>query len=320
MTVVLLGPQRAKPVLAGAMAARGIAGRVATITAGWQENEDDDADLDADLGGRAVNLKLHARGEQVFRDDADLAAAYKKRQERLRQLQDLYRVRLDHALEAVRALDRRDADPQMLADERQSAIEAVRTLDEHHLERCRTIHAEFDARWRPAERPTVARHRRELEDLVKDAEAVCIAGGHVAVLLNRLKLFGVSTLRGERPVFAWSAGAMATAEKVVLFHDSPPQGPAIAEVLDTGAGLHAGVVPLPDAAHRLKLDDRDRVSLFARRFYPAACLVMGQGSRITYARDGWIAPHEVMRLGVKGDLEKMDEEWRPHERRAVPRR
>ena len=49
---------------------------------------------------------------------------------------------------------------------------------------------------------------------------------------------------------------MAISERVVLFHDSPPQGPGAAEVLDAGLGLVGDVVVLPQPEFRLRLDDR----------------------------------------------------------------
>ena len=93
-----------------------------------------------------------------------------------------------------------------------------------------------------------------LAKLVATTDAIVIAGGHVAVLANRLRLFDIAALAGARPIVAWSAGAMALAERVVLYHDHPPQGAAPAELLDRGLGLVAGVLPLPDAARRLALE------------------------------------------------------------------
>src|SRR5262245_50001584 len=88
------------------MAAHGITGKVATITAGWQDREDDDPDLKEHLGGRTVDLRLHARAEQVFAKDAALHAVHRERQERLMQLQRAYRVRLEHAWDAARQVQR----------------------------------------------------------------------------------------------------------------------------------------------------------------------------------------------------------------------
>ena len=107
-----------------------------------------------------------------------------------------------------------------------------------------------------------------------------IAGGHAAVLLNRLRLFGLDAMVRDLPVLAWSAGAMVLSEQVVLFHDSPPQGAGNAEILDAGLGRCRGIVPLPRASDRLRLDDPVRVSILARRFTDQACVALDPGSRL----------------------------------------
>jgi hypothetical protein len=99
------------------------------------------------------------------------------------------------------------------------------------------------------------------------------------------------------PIFAWSAGAMVLGERVVLFHDHPPQGEGFAEVLESGLGLYRGLIPLPHSRRRLRLSDRVRVSLLARRFPGFRCLAMDEGSRIHWdgvrwsgARGRWLEP------------------------------
>ena len=55
--VVLLGAQRFDPTLAAAMSRQYVTGRVALITAGWQERESEDEDLREHLAPReTVNL------------------------------------------------------------------------------------------------------------------------------------------------------------------------------------------------------------------------------------------------------------------------
>src|SRR5436190_5186292 len=117
-TVVLLGPQRFEPTLASVVQDLGIREDLATVTAGWQEREDEDAELRDHLGARAMNLMLHRRGEQVFEEDRALAAAHGLRQERLRQLQIVYRARLVHMEEAARDLMRTQGDGWLLDPER----------------------------------------------------------------------------------------------------------------------------------------------------------------------------------------------------------
>jgi hypothetical protein len=67
---------------------------------------------------------------------------------------------------------------------------------------------------------------------------------------------------------------MAIADRVVLFHDNPPQGPGAAEVLDRGLGLCPNMVPLPQPETRLRINDRERISVLVRRFAPASCLAL----------------------------------------------
>jgi hypothetical protein len=252
------------------MAEHGIAGPVAMVTAGWQEREEEDQELHDALGGGARNLRLYARAEEVFHEDPEFQQAFRARQERLRSMQDYYRIRLDYALEAVTALARRGAP----TDEVEGALAGVRALDAEHLVRCGAVQKEFEAARRPGERPAVIRQRREVGAIIERSAAVAIAGGHVAVLLNRLKLFDVKA----KVVLAWSAGAMAVTERVVLFHDSPPEGPGNPEVLDAGLGLCPGVVALPSPRRRLRLDDGPRMALYADRFAPATCLAFDDGS------------------------------------------
>ena len=131
-------------------------------------------------------------------------------------------------------------------------------------------------------------------------EAIAVAGGHVASLLNRLRLFGIGELARNKFVFAWCGGAMAISERVVLFHHSPPQGPGAAEVLDRGLGLAGNVVVLPQPEFRLRLDDRERIQVLVRRFAPSTCLAMPARSRVTWLRRGPKNAHGVLALRDDG--------------------
>lgn len=283
--VVLLGAQRFDPTLGAAVAAFNIDGPIATVTAGWQERESDDQDLHEHLGRRTVNLHLYERADDVFRSDPELHAAHRKRQEVMRHKQDFYRIRLEHELDAAQVIRTRAAPPEILAEEHAASIESIRELDRWHLGQCARVRDEFDAEWRPFERKAVARHRREIEQVLAGCQALAIAGGHVAVLLNRLMFFGIGELLDGHVVFAWTAGAMALCDRVVLYHDAPPQGPGAAEVLDRGLGLVPDVVALPHPETRLKLDDGARVALMARRFAPATCIALPACTHVTH-RDG----------------------------------
>jgi peptidase E len=313
----LLGPQRLTPTLIDAVRALGVEGPLATVTAGWQERENDAQELVEHLKGRALPLELHKLAEDAFAKDPELARAHHARQDAFRRLQDLYRYRLDSTKRLVRELMRRTA-PQnghgrgndhgngraaaALVAEREDAIDAVRRLDARHLERLDAIHAEWDAEVRPWERDAVARHRAAIAKTLADSAGLAIAGGHVAVLVNRLRLFGVLELLGDKPVVAWSGGAMVASDRIVLFHDHPPQGAGNAEVMDRGLGLAPGLVLLPHARRRLALDDPGRVTIFARRFEPATCLALDDGAHLLFHDDRWHAGEGVRRLTADGTL------------------
>jgi hypothetical protein len=280
--VVLLGAQRFEPTLGDAVSELSVEGSIAAITAGWQESETEDQDLQEHLAGRTINLRLHERADAVFAADPELTVAHRERQALLRHKQDFYRIRLEHALEAHHVVFQRNAPAAVLEEEREASLAAVRQLDEYHLAQCVQIHRAFEARWRPFERPSIARHRDELRQILRGCGGVAIAGGNVATLLNRLRLFGLAELLDGQVVFAWSAGAMAVCDRIVLFHDTPPQGPGAAEVLDRGLGLCSGCVALPQPETRLQLDDRERVGVMARRFAPARCVALPSRSRATF--------------------------------------
>ena len=303
MKIILLGPQRFKPTLAAALEEHGVTGRVATITAGWQERERDEAELGVTLGDRTVNLRLHARGEKVFHADPELKEAHRRKQERLQVLQELYRLRLEGELEAARVVAKRVPDAATLNEEWAMMVDMLRSLDHWHLDRVRATHADYEARLRPAERAAVRTFRRDIAVAIEDTSAVVIAGGHVAVLLNRLKLFDLASLIEDRPIFAWSAGAMALAERVILFHDSPPQGAGISQVLDEGLGLAPGLVPLPSPRQRLRLQDHESVSVMARRYAPAACIALDNGTVIVRDGDHYTHAENVLRLCPNGEIE-----------------
>lgn len=307
-TITFLGPQRLAPNLAPAidgLDALDPSAPVVAITAGWQEREQEDDELRGHLGRDVVNLRLHERSEEVFAEDSELFEAHRARQNELRAVQRLYRFRLDYVIEpARRLLERHEGPARWLTAERRAAIGALRVLDRLHARRMRSIHDAFESRYAPLERPAVVVHREAIRKAIDGSAAVAIAGGHVAVLLNRMRLFGVAAMVGTKPLFAWSAGAMACAERVVAFHDSPPQGAGNAEVLELGLGLVPGVVPLPHASRRLHLDDATRVALMARRFAPSVCLPLDEGSHLRFDGRDWWASEPHRRLGKSGRLDR----------------
>jgi hypothetical protein len=282
--VTLLGPQR-RPTLDTVAASLYPAGPIATITAGWQEREPDDGELGKLLGSRDVNLRLYRRWLDVQERDPEFALGERKLAAVLEELQDLYLLRLDHALQAVYAVQRRSGSQRLRASVLAEAVDAVRELDAAHLRRVSAVRGEFYQRLQPHDRPVIAGHRAEVAGLLAGAAAVVVAGGHVGVLADALHLFNIAaSLRS--PVIAWSAGAMALTDRIVLFNDRAPQGPGHPEVYGSGLSVLRNVVALPHASARLRLGDAPRMAVFARRFAPARCVLLEQGTRVDIDDEG----------------------------------
>ena len=290
MKVILLGPQR-RPTVDAVVRSLGLDGPVATVTAGWQEREADDGELSRRLDGRDTDLELYRRWLDVQDRDPVYAAGERALQAVLTDLQDTYLLRLDYALEAVYALGRR-GDGRLRAEALAEALAAVRELDRAHLRQVNSVRGEFFDRLPPHDRPIIAEHRAAVAGLISEAAAVVMAGGHVNVLADVLHMFNVAAALNAaarepaagpaagRSVIAWSAGAMALTDRIVLFHDRAPQGPGHPEVYGTGLSVLRDVVLLPHARTRLLLDDAPRMAVFARRFEPTRCVLLDNGTRV----------------------------------------
>ena len=303
MRAILLGPQR-RPTI-GSL---GVPGPFATVTAGWQEREPDDEELRSVLGGEASGLGLYGRWLDVQERDPEYAAAARGLSDVLAELADLYLLRLDYALQAVYALQHRSADAGAALGE---AVEAVQELDAAHLARVNEVRGEFFDRLRPHDRPVIAAHRASVASLLDGAAAVVVAGGHVGVLAEVLHLFNVAaSLPASAAVIAWSAGAMAMADRIVLFGDRSAHGPGHAEVYGSGLSLVRDVVLLPHAKARLLLDDAPRMAVFARRFAPAVCVPLEAGTRVEVASEGSSRgglPAGARVLGLDGHVSSLGE-------------
>jgi peptidase E len=303
---ILLGPQRHVPIVRPAIESLALEPRrpLAVVTAGWEEREEEIGELRDHLRQPVVNLALWQRVERIFARDHELGEAMRRRHDRLRQAQELYRIRLTGLMEATRELFRRSGDETLLEPERNDALVMLQALDAQHMARVAQLHHNFEAKWQPLQRDAVQRERRDLARLLADASCLLIAGGHISVLLHRLRLFDLLALHGDRPVVAWSAGAMVLTERIVLFHDFPPQGTADAEVMEGGFGVLPDLVALPHAQRRLRTDDERALRLFAGRFAPAQCVLLDNGSRIDWRDGAWHCGSGTRRISAFGGLEE----------------
>ncbi|MGY1609232.1 MULTISPECIES: hypothetical protein [unclassified Geodermatophilus] len=298
-SITLLGPQR-RPTLDRVLSSLGIAGPVAVVNAGWQERESDDAEILALAGGQARNLRLFARWMDVLRADPEYAEAERAHRLVLDELQQLYLVRLDHALQAVYAVAGRSVGhPTVQATAVEDALAAVRLLDATHVARVQQLHDDFYGTWRLESRGAIAGHREEVRGLLSAAACLVVAGGHVGELVRVVHLFHLAPHLPPR-VVAWSAGAMALTPRVVLFHDRAAQGASLTEVFDAGIGVIPGLVLLPHARRRLRTEDPLRMSVLARRFAPSRCVVLDDGVRVDLGPGG----------ALPSDARVVDEEGR----------
>ena len=301
---IMLGPQSPRANLKNAIDSLSFNGPIVTITAGWRDSEAESDELQAEIGIPIEDLNLYRQAEKIFALEPELHALQRERQDKLLELQRLYRIRLTPTMAAARRLLREKGEPDLLRLEQRAAISQVRALDRHHVRRISAVHQDFDTRRAALVIPGAATLRQAIQRKVANSALVLIAGGHVAVLINRIRLFRLADVLAQKPIVAWSAGAMVLGERIVLFHDDAPQGRRDAEVWDTGLGIVKNIIPLPHAKSRLDWSSRSRMALFSRRFAPAVCCTLDNGSmiqiesnRITSAsrssvmmRTGWKKP------------------------------
>ena len=302
--LILLGPQPQYSTLQAALKRLGCNSRVALVTAGWQEDESSDDELISMLPSRSINLNLFQRSENLFEQDSELIRVLRDRQDDLRVLRDAYLLRLDHCLSVIRDLGDFRIQVQLdINPEIEAAFETLRQLDRQYLVRTTQICDQYDSKLDIHNRSHVRHHRDELQKTIAECSAIVISGGHVGIILNRLRLFGILE-SNSLPIVAWSGGAMALADQIVLFHDHPPQGKGNPEVLRAGMGQYHEIIPLPDARHRLHLEDPARVSLIAERFSNCACIELNDSSFLERI-DGHWKHADCSRLKRDGSLEEL---------------
>jgi hypothetical protein len=182
---VLLGPQRAAHVAVPS----GLDGRRRDVTAGWQEREPDDAELDALLDGRSVNLALL----RPLAGRAGARPGVRRRRARApgraRRAQRAAPRAARRGAGALREVARRGGGgPRCARGRAPTPRPSVRLVDDGTSPGCRR-RTPRSRRWRPAERDAVARHRAAVPSGCAARPALVVAGGHVGVLVHVLRLF-----------------------------------------------------------------------------------------------------------------------------------
>jgi len=281
VTTILLGPQRFTMTVRPTLRSLDVDGPVAMVNSGWEEREADDGELNDAVDGRGVNLRLYQRAIEVLTADRSLRAAVRDHREAHAELRAFYGIRLQSAWEAVFSVHHRTSKHRVVEGALRSAMQALRDVDDWYAYEVARLVADTSASPAVRDCEPLAQHRAEVASALSDAAVVVVAGGHVGILMETLRLLDVS-LPLETPVIAWSAGAMAVCDPVVLFHDFAPHGVIAPEVHDRGLARLRGVIPLPHARRRLVVEDRERMAVFAQRFPAHALVPLDDGTIVRF--------------------------------------
>lgn len=301
---ILLGPQRTHPVIQHEIAALTESDEtVAVISAGWQEAENDLDDLRKVVQRPLSDLLLYQRTESLTAAAPELAAAHRQRQDTLRQLQRLYRLRLGHLMQA--AVDIFEVGSELAPLDQRHAVTQLRALDRHHLQRLAAAHGRYLEAEASYQGSVLDDLRAALREQLDGVRCVLITGGNVGVLASRLRLLGLKPMLADKHVVAWSAGAMAMCERIVLYHDRAPQGQRDAEIFDEGLGLTPGLVVLPNARRRLDTTQSTRLGLMSRRFGSRRVVTLDAGQVVRFDGDQLTSADNVRRLTRDGVLKKL---------------
>lgn len=301
---VLLGPQRTEPIIGDEIAALTESDEtVAVVSAGWQEAENDLEDMAQIVRRPLSDLLLYKRTEALLAEAPELGQAHRERQDALRQLQRLYRLRLGHLMQA--AVDIFESDSSLAALDQRHAITQLRALDRHHLQRLAAAHARYLEAEKTYGGERLEAMRATLREQLEGVRCVIITGGNVGVLISRLRLLGLKSLLEDKHLVAWSAGAMALCERIVLYHDRAPQGLRDAEIFDEGLGLTPGMVVLPNARRRLDTAHATRLGLMSRRFASRRVVTLDAGQVVRFDDQVLESVSNARRVNRDGKLKKL---------------
>ena len=309
--IYILGPQSPTANLPEAIQRFAPEGPLALISAGWRHGENEHAALNRDLKRPIELLPLYSWFDELGSIEPELSQRSKTRQHQIKAYKNAYRLQLHAALGLwTRMQELAEHNPEVHDADVQDALGFVKQIDERAIERLNTIRADFSDLETPWLHPSVQPMYEQIKSTLDKSSALLIAGGHVALLRNRMYFFGLHQLIQEflaagKPVFAWSAGAMAITNRIILYYDDPPFGKGIPEVLDTGIGNVPHLILLPHAKTRLRVDNQHRIQQFAQRFAPDICLTLENGALLSW-KDNFMrnigGKGSSMKIGQDGSL------------------
>ena len=305
----ILGPQSPTSNIEDVLKIHCPPGPIAIISAGWRYDEDDISALTQAIDREIYHLPLYEWFDELGGMEPELSGLHRMRRRRILAYKKVYHLQLQSALESwesIRKLHRKQ--PSLYEQDEENACRIIQNLDQQCLDRLEEIRSDFTAIEQPWLHETALPLYEEIAFTLSRCKAVIITGGHVAILRNRLKFFGLQNLLHEflddgNQIYAWSAGAMALSHRIVLYHDDPPWEKGYPEIMDSGLGLLNRVIFFPHASSRLDLSDPNRIERLSRRFAPDTCICLENGAHLVFTNMGLedlSAKRSAFRLSLEG--------------------
>lgn len=296
---LLLGHQQPQSRLREALDHWKIEGPVGLVSAGWEEDEDDDHWVKESTGRTVINAQLFDLAERLFAEDPEVIRLLRQRQDELRRLREVNKIQMYHLLAIARDLLTREFAGEDVLVPTQATFQQLQQVDHDYLELVTEVIRKYDKIIDPWQRPSVRQYRLRVLERLHNCQALLIAGGHLGVLLNRLNLCRLLR-HAQVPVIAWSGGAMALGEKAVFFHHFPPHGMGDTELSRSGMRWYRGLLVFPRCRERLNLKSRVEIALLARRFGDDLCLALDQDSWLEWSSERLVRSEHVQCLQVDG--------------------
>ena len=300
--LVLLGQQREAPRLQSILDRWQITGPVGLVSAGWEEDEDDDQWVRDAVDSPVINSRLYGFADDLFQRDPEVIELLRERQDRLRELREINELQTEHLCLIARDLWRRLESNASAMGPLQQTLDQLRAVDDSYLESITTVIVEYETRIAPKERPSVLEYRQRVIERLQGCEVLFVAGGHVGVLLNRLNLCRLLQ-NIQLPIVAWSGGAMALGERVYFYDQFLPHAKREVELSRRGLGLFSGIQLFPRARQRLQLHDPCELGLLARRM-TSRCLLMNERSEISWSSDNQLQATDVLTITDLGETKE----------------
>jgi hypothetical protein len=275
------------------------------VSAGWEEDEEDDQWVRDALDVPVVNSHLYGLADRLFQDDPEVLRLLRERQDRLRDLREINAWQTENLFALARELWQRIEENAAAVGPFHQTMAHLREVDRTYLRSVSTVIKEYDQRIAPQVRPSLQAYRSAVLQRLDGCQALLIAGGHVGVLLNRLNLCRL--LRHvSLPIIAWSGGAMALGERVFFYDHFIPHAKKEVELSRQGLRMYVGLQVFPRAEERLNLQDHNELALLARRI-EAPCLLLESNSEIRWNSDGTLQTVNVRVADANGGVKP----WQP---------